>query len=184
GLPDPTAIVRDAREGLVEVERVVDLERQLSEARAETTAVNVTLSDATWLTREAAVKLFDDLALALGPSEPPADIPALVRQEVAGAVAALPPAQDGRSVSAEDCRPLIEEAAQRLVSEAMRAIPPAKDGMGFTDAVIDRNGALVLTKSDGGTVDLGRVVGRDGAPGERGEKGDAGKDGRDGVDGA
>ena len=47
-----------------------------------------------------------------------------------------------------------------------------KDGVGLADALIDRDGALVLTMTDGRAKALGVVVGRDGA---------AGADGRDGL---
>lgn len=49
------------------------------------------------------------------------------------------------------------------------------DGRGATAAVIDREGCLQLTFSDGSTANVGQVVGRDGVDG---------RDGRDGVDGA
>lgn len=48
-----------------------------------------------------------------------------------------------------------------------------KDGVGLADALIDREGALVLTMTDGRAKTLGVVVGRDGADG---------KNGRDGID--
>lgn len=48
-----------------------------------------------------------------------------------------------------------------------------KDGVGLADALIDRDGALVLTMTDGRAKALGVVVGRDGADG---------KNGRDGID--
>lgn len=47
-----------------------------------------------------------------------------------------------------------------------------KDGVGLADALIDRDGGLVLTMTDGRAKALGRVVGKDGA---------AGADGRDGL---
>jgi len=49
-----------------------------------------------------------------------------------------------------------------------------RDGVGLADALIDRDGNLVLTMTDGRAKQLGTVVGADG---ERGQ------DGRDGVDG-
>lgn len=49
-----------------------------------------------------------------------------------------------------------------------------KDGIGVSDAVIDREGALVLTLANGQTKTLGVVVG---------QKGEPGKDGQDGRDG-
>lgn len=46
-----------------------------------------------------------------------------------------------------------------------------KDGIGLADALIDRDGALVLTMTDGRARTLGVVVGRDGRDGERGADG-------------
>ena len=50
-------------------------------------------------------------------------------------------------------------------------------GVGITDAIIDANGALIFTLSDGSTKTVGEVRGKDGAngaDGKPGEKGDAG----------
>lgn len=58
-----------------------------------------------------------------------------------------------------------------------------KDGAGIADAVIDREGQLVLTFTDGRTKSVGVVLGKDGAPGVKGIDGAAGRDGRDGADG-
>lgn len=52
----------------------------------------------------------------------------LVRSEVERAVAALPKPQDGRSVTAEDIAPLIEERLPAAISEAVARIPVPKDG--------------------------------------------------------
>jgi len=99
---------------------------------------------------------------------------------VTTAIAALPPAEkgkDGHSVTVEELRPLIREE----VSAAVSAIPKAqdgengKDGIGLADALIDRDGNLVLTMTDGRHKNMGRVVGDPGKPGE------PGKDGLDGV---
>jgi len=48
------------------------------------------------------------------------------------------------------------------------------DGRGISDAIIDSEGRIVLTFTDGETKTLGRVVGKDGTPG---------RDGRDGAPG-
>ena len=69
--------------------------------------------------------------------------------------------EDGKSVTIDDVRPLIDDA----VSKAVAALPPArdgKDGADVMDAVIDRIGHLVLTFSNGKTKDVGQVVGDDG----------------------
>jgi hypothetical protein len=50
---------------------------------------------------------------------------------------------------------------------------PGKDGAGIQDLLIDRDGQLVATFTDGRTKSLGVVIGRDGAPG---------RDGKDGAD--
>lgn len=46
--------------------------------------------------------------------------------------------------------------------------PQGKDGVGLAGAVIDREGGLVLTLTDGTAKALGRVVGNDGEPGADG----------------
>jgi hypothetical protein len=113
----------------------------------------------------------------------------MVTREVATAVAALPKAEDGRSVTIDDVRPLVDEAVGKAVAEiprpkdgedgrsftlddvrplvdeavgkAVAAIPVPKDGIGAAGAVIDRGGNLVLTLTDGSVRELGQVVGRD-----------------------
>lgn len=83
------------------------------------------------------------------------------------AVEALPKPQDGKSVGVEDIRPMVAE----LVSQAVSAIPVPKDGVGAAGAIIDREGNLILTLTDGTTRDLGRVVGKDGEKPKDGEPG-------------
>jgi len=56
--------------------------------------------------------------------------------------------------------------------------PIGKDGVSLAGAVIDHDGRLVVTLSDGTARELGRVVGKDGADGRHGVDG---KDGRDGI---
>ncbi len=70
------------------------------------------------------------------------------------------------------------DVVKRLIAEevvmAVSTLPPAEKGdpgVGLAGALIDRDGSLVLTMSDGSTQNLGAVVGKDGVPG------------RDGVDG-
>jgi hypothetical protein len=83
--------------------------------------------------------------------------PADVRLMVAVEVARIPPAADGKSVTVDDVRPVIKE----LVDQTVASLPKPKDGVGVAGAVIDRNGILVLTLSDGSTKELGVVVGKD-----------------------
>ncbi|RCW73814.1 hypothetical protein [Pseudorhodoferax soli] len=155
------------------------------------------------------------------------DFTALVAQEVAKAVAAVPvPAdgkdcdmevvqtmvtaavkalpvpkdgndgengRDGRSVTIEDLQPLIASAVKSVrdesadaVAAAIKALPVPKDGepglkgdpgekgadgIGLAGAMIDRDGALLVTLTNGTVKSLGPVVGKDG------------KDGTDGADG-
>lgn len=60
---------------------------------------------------------------------------------------------------------------------------PGRDGAGLAGAMINRDGELVLTLSDGTTKEMGVIVGRDGEPGEKGLDGKDGRDGADGKDG-
>ncbi|WP_051469627.1 hypothetical protein [Chelativorans sp. J32] len=71
--------------------------------------------------------------------------------------------------------PVIREFTEAAVARAMNRIeavekrlaeaPAQKDAVSVTSAVIDRNGSLILTMSDGSTKDIGQVVGKDGEPG-------------------
>lgn len=130
------------------------------------------------------------------------DVRPLIAQEVKAAVATLPvpvDGKDGRSVTAEDVLPII--AAE--VTKAVAALPIPKDGTGVAGAVIDRDGCLVLTLSDGTARNLGAVVGKDAdvdglrafivneiakwpvpKDGANGRDGIDGKDGADGERGA
>ena len=117
---------------------------------------------------------------------------------VAKAVALIPrPAdgqhgKDGASVTVDDVRPLLRAE----VKDAVAALPPpqaGRDGIGVVGALIDRDGRLILTTSDGATKDCGVVVG---APGRNVDPADVAelvtkelaawprpKDGKDGADG-
>ena len=83
-------------------------------------------------------------------------------------VAKLPKPKDGadgvngKSLTAEDVAPLIVAEVQKAVED----IPAPKDGVGVAGAVIDRDGRLILTLSNGQTQELGAVVGRDGTNGK------------------
>jgi hypothetical protein len=131
--------------------------------------------------------------------EPQPDVSALVAEQVTKAMAELPvpepgkPGKDGTSVTLEDVVPVIASEVQKAVS----AMPPPKDGVGLTGALIDHDGHLVLTLSDGTTKTLSKVTGRDGKDVDQGEvmkfllgevaklpapkDGAPGKDGQDGV---
>jgi len=111
-----------------------------------------------------------------GKSIDPAVVDVMVAAQVERAVAALPRAKDGTSVTVDEFVPVIE--AQ--VSKAVAGLPRAKDGVGLTGGLIDKDGHLVLTLSDGTLTPLGRVVGADGADGGKGDRGEDGAPGRDG----
>ncbi|WP_412474734.1 hypothetical protein ACK83U_00880 [Rhizobium sp. WW22] len=76
---------------------------------------------------------------------------------------AIPLPKDGASVTVDDVRPLIDEA----VAKAVDAIPvpkdgrPGRDGVGLAGAMIDRDGNLVVTMTNGDLKTLGPVVGKD-----------------------
>jgi len=105
------------------------------------------------------------------------DIPAIVAASVSEAIGNIPPPRDGKSVTIEDVAPLIASEVQRQVTELPKAKDgrdgvDGKDGIGLAGAIIDRNGGLVITLSNGEVKSLGSVVGKDGNPG---------RDGRDGF---
>lgn len=113
----------------------------------------------------------------------------LVSEEVEKAFASLPPPKDGApGLNGKDASP--EEIAALVLSRI--AIPKdgadGRDGVGLAGAIIDRDGNLVLSLTDGSTRALGAVVGKDGQTGEKGadglpgEKGESGKDGENGRD--
>jgi len=97
-----------------------------------------------------------------GKDADPLDLEAVVTR----VVAAIPPpaaGPPGTSVTLEEIRPLVEAT----VAIAVDAIPrprdgkDGKDGIGLAAALLDRDGHLVVTMSDGAIQQLGAVVGRD-----------------------
>lgn len=119
----------------------------------------------------------------------------LIKEEVGKAVLPLSTRVESMTVETRDAMAAIEPAAlapvlsvlvEDAVGKAVAAIPvpkDGKDGVGAASALIDRDGNLVLTMTDGSTKSLGVVIGRDGQPGKDGVDGLVGKDGRDGLDG-
>lgn len=107
-----------------------------------------------------------------GQSVTPEDVAPMVAAEVAKAVAAIPAPKDGEPVeiAIEDITDAVLRAPgaiEAAVSKHLEVNPPApgKDGVGLAGAVIDRDGALVVTLTSGETKNLGPVVGRDGKDG-------------------
>ena len=123
-----------------------------------------------------------------GTSVTVADVEPLIVATIETKMAALPrPTNgvDGTSVTVADVEPLIHD----LVTKAVAATPP----IGIADALLNHDGHLIVTLTNGQTRDVGSVMGRDAdmallqkqvadflatiplpAPG---------KDGRDGIDG-
>jgi integrin beta 3 len=100
------------------------------------------------------------------------DVQPLIASAVAQAVAALPPPVAGPAgergadgddgVTMMEVRPLVAE----LVADAVKSIALPKDGVGLMDALINRDGELVVTFTDGRTKTVGRVEGKDVDPTE------------------
>lgn len=96
-----------------------------------------------------------------------------VSEQLPEAVKAIPAPEKGdpgRDVDMDEVASLIEQS----VKSAVDALPapkdgePGKDGLGLANALIDREGCLVVTFTDGSDKNLGRVVGKDGDPGKDG----------------
>lgn len=90
-----------------------------------------------------------------------AAVDSAITRQVAKAVEELPKPRDGASVTVDDVRPLIEAE----VAAAVARIPKPRDGIdgrGLASMLIDRDGELVASMTDGRTEKLGRVVGRNG----------------------
>lgn len=89
-----------------------------------------------------------------------ATIGLMIGEKVETTVAELPPAkpgEPGKSVTVEDLAPLVVAEVEKAVANM-----PVKDPVGLAGALIDREGHLVVTLSDGTAKALGRVVGKDG----------------------
>jgi len=88
----------------------------------------------------------------------------LVRDELAKALSLLPAAKDGRDGKDADPQALTtfaEPLLAALVTKAMAELPRARAPIDIVGTVIDRDGHLLITRSDGSTQNAGRVVGRD-----------------------
>jgi hypothetical protein len=136
----------------------------------------------------------------VGPAGEPTHIDTvrvMVLDEIGKAVGILPRAQDGKSVTIEEVRPLIQMMVDSIprpvdgingkdadpevvrsmvlseVERAVEAIPRPKDGADGRDGVDGKDG---INGRDG-------IDGKDGAPGEKGMDGINGRDGVDGKDG-
>lgn len=89
-----------------------------------------------------------------------ARIAPLVGEAVERAVAGLPVPENGKDADPEKVAALVEQT----VEAAIARLPKAKDGndgLGMAGSMIDRDGNLVVTMTDGTARTLGRVVGKD-----------------------
>jgi hypothetical protein len=84
-----------------------------------------------------------------------------VRQMVSAEVSALPKPEPGKSLTVDDVAPMLKAE----VAKAVAALPAPKDGVGLAGAMIDRDGALQITMTNGEVKSLGKVVGEDGKNG-------------------
>jgi hypothetical protein len=99
----------------------------------------------------------------------------LLERKIENVFAAYPKPIDGKD--GKDADP--NQVAAHVIKSINQLPWPkdGKDGVGLAGAVIDRDGHLIITKTDGGTHNLGIVVGRDGAQGIAGKDGAPGRDG-------
>ncbi len=107
----------------------------------------------------------------------------LVRGAVRSMIEALPVPKDGKDGTNGKDGKDAEPAQPGAKGDPGEKGDPGIDGLSVKDALIDRDGHLVLCLSDGTTKMLGVVVGHDGATGAVGEKGDKGLDGTNGING-
>ena len=85
------------------------------------------------------------------------DVPALVSAEVSKAVAAIPAAKDGKSITVDDVRPILDEAIKQLRKDADEAIAePLKLAESVRDALSKAVGEL-RQPEDGKSVTLADV---------------------------
>jgi hypothetical protein len=94
-----------------------------------------------------------------------------ISEMVSNAVAEIPRPVDGKSVTIEDVRPLLQEMVD-AIEIPQPVIPQAgkdgRDGLDVKDMFRAEGGRLIAVMSDGTTRDLGVFVGKDGEPGKDG----------------
>ena len=152
----------------VEVARLVTVEvaRQVAEIEIPTPAP-LTPADLRPLVGEVVTAEVERQVAELPPATPgrdadPAEVARLVTVEVARQVAEIE-IPTPAPLTPADLRPLVGEVVNAEVARQVEAIEPARDGRGIAGALVDGDGALVLTLTDGSTLKAGRVTGRDGA---------------------
>jgi hypothetical protein len=103
----------------------------------------------------------DEVARAVSAIQLPtvdwSEVDKMIGDRVDGAVSALPPALPGKDADPAQIAVMVATEVDRAVA----GLTPAKDGVGLAGALIDRDGCLVVTLTDGTTKTLGAVVGKD-----------------------
>jgi hypothetical protein len=105
--------------------------------------------------------------------------PEVMRQMILDAIAALPPAEKGKDADPVEVAALVTQEAERILAgwerpqDGKDGAPGEKgadgadgkagrDGIDAMDVMVDREGTLVFTMSDGRMKNVGLVVGKDG----------------------
>jgi len=151
-------------------DRIEELKVQVAEAKSQAEAVQVQdvagiIADSikalpSTMSRGDVAAMIEEAVQGLSTWDA-ATVDAEIARHVAKAFDQLPKPRDGASVTVDDVRPLIDEQVSKAVAE----LPQPRDGVdgrGLASMLIDRDGGLVATMTDGRTENLGRVVGRDG----------------------
>jgi hypothetical protein len=99
----------------------------------------------------------DEVARAVSAIQMPSIDWSEVDKMIGDKVEALPPALPGKDADPVQMASMVATEVERAVA----GLPPAKDGVGLAGALIDREGCLVVTLTDGTTKTLGAVVGKD-----------------------
>lgn len=115
-----------------------------------------------------------------GKDADPVVLAELVASEVARVVGALPVPQDGKSVTVDDVRPLVEQLVSAALADAVKALPVPKDGANGTSVTIDDVAPLI---DDAVAKAVAAVpVPENGIDGADGVDGNDGRDGLDAVE--
>lgn len=154
-------------------EEIADLRKQLDEAKAQAPDIRQQLPDIKGMVESAVSEAVRDIpapkdgkSFTLEDAHPIIDkavelICEDAEKSISEAVKAIPTPKDGvngTSVTLDDVRPLIESE----IEKAVKQMPAPKDGIGMAGAMIDRDGSLIVTMSNGEAKNLGSVVGKDG----------------------
>lgn len=115
---------------------------------------SVTVEDLAPMVAEEVAKAVSDIKF---PEVDWSEVDKMIGDRVDVAVAALPPALPGKDADPAQIAAIVATEVEKAVA----ALPPAQDGVGLASALIDREGCLVVTLTDGTTKTLGAVVGKD-----------------------